>query len=114
MFQAMKASHYVVAITIFGSLLVKLLTIASTGLFLLQGIKMQNIPTRFATQQKFNGSTYESSRVGGSAALTVSGVTLTNLTFPAGTTDQYAFQPFNILETVSSKCILFSNPNACL
>jgi hypothetical protein len=111
MFHALKSSHYVVAITIFGSLLVKVLTIASTGLFLLQSITLGtsgNLRATFVTRAKFDGSTYDSSRVDASAALTVLGANVLNLTLPQGTTDQHAFQPFGLQSSTPRKYTMMS------
>lgn len=100
MFAAMKASHHVVSITILGSLLIKLLTVVSTGLFMLQDVTLQSPHTNLIAQGKFDGSKFDSARVGGNAALTVAGLNLLNLSYPLGTTDQHAFQPFNMSKSI--------------
>ena len=103
MFTSFKATHFVVTITILGSLVIKVLTIASTGLFILQEVTLHGVSADLVLLDKFDGSSYESSRVDGSASLTVAGISALNLTFPVGTTDQYAFQDFALQGTTPSK-----------
>ncbi|PYH96857.1 hypothetical protein BO71DRAFT_396652 [Aspergillus ellipticus CBS 707.79] len=94
MFRALKQSDWAVALVVLGTLLIKLLTVVSTGLFMLQTVYMDHFPTSLAAQAHFNGAEYDSSMVDGAPAMTVAGTWWLGLPYPVGTTDKYAFQPF--------------------
>jgi hypothetical protein len=100
LFESLKAAHWIVAVSILGSLLIKFLAVVSTGLFMLQDVTVQNRHISLMAQSKFDGSNFDSARVDGNSALTVAGVMLLNLTYPPGTTAYHAFQPFNMSESV--------------
>ncbi|KAE8394117.1 hypothetical protein BDV23DRAFT_179921 [Aspergillus alliaceus] len=102
LFRALKRSHWAVAVAILGTLLLKLLTVVSTGLFMLQNVHISNVSTKLAAQAAFNGTGYNSTKVDSNAALTIVGSKFLNLPHPVGTTDQYAFPPFRKSEAVSA------------
>ena len=107
-FHVWKASHHISATIIVGTFLIELLTVASTGLFELQTVTLEDAPIELIAQAKFDENGFDGSAVDGSAALTVAGIGMYNLTYPSGTTDQYAFQPFNVSIPVSGMSIPFT------
>lgn len=103
LFRALKHCHWVVAIAVLGTLLLKLLTVASTGLFMLQNVHVSNVHTELTAEATFSGTGYNSADVDSNAALTVVGNKFLNLPYPVGTTDKYAFAPFHGSNTPSGK-----------
>ncbi|KAE8356872.1 hypothetical protein BDV28DRAFT_41853 [Aspergillus coremiiformis] len=108
LFRALKRSHWVVAVAILGTLLLKLLTVVSTGLFMLQNVHVSDAPTRLTADAAFSGAGYDRAKVNGSAALTVAGNRFLNLSHPIGTTDKYAFTPFRASGAVSGADTIIS------
>ncbi|KAE8374693.1 hypothetical protein BDV26DRAFT_295753 [Aspergillus bertholletiae] len=94
LFRALKHCHWVVAIAVLGTLLLKLLTVASTGLFMLQNVRVSDVHTKLIAEATLSGADYDSANVDSNAALTVVGNKFLNLPYPIGTTDKYAFAPF--------------------
>ncbi|BAE54650.1 unnamed protein product [Aspergillus oryzae RIB40] len=99
--EALKHCHWVVAIAVLGTLLLKLLTVASTGLFMLQNVHVSNVPTTLTAEATFSGTGYNSANIDSNAALIVVGNKFLDLPYPAGTTDKYAFSPFHGSDTPS-------------
>ncbi|KAB8213305.1 hypothetical protein BDV33DRAFT_69402 [Aspergillus novoparasiticus] len=108
LFRALKHCHWVVAIAVLGTLLLKLLTVASTGLFMLQNVHVSNVHTTLTTEATFSGTGYNSTNVDSNAALIVVGNKFLNLPYPAGTTDKYAFGPFHGSDTPSDSNTILS------
>ncbi|GFN19432.1 hypothetical protein AtubIFM55763_005820 [Aspergillus tubingensis] len=94
LFRALKQSSWAVVLAVLGTLLIKLITVVSTGLFMLQNVYLKDVPTTLTTQASFNGAGYNGSKVDGTAAMVVAGAWWLNLSYPLGSTDKYAFQPF--------------------
>ncbi|KAB8204898.1 hypothetical protein BDV34DRAFT_196526 [Aspergillus parasiticus] len=120
MFRSMKNKHWAVGLSVLGSLLITLLTVFSTGLFMLDSVRLQNIPTTLKASAQFNSGGYDSKMVDGVPALSVAGAGRFNLSYPTGTTDQYAFSPFNASNTdlgtntvITGKVDLFSAHLEC-
>ncbi|KAI9927421.1 hypothetical protein MW887_003034 [Aspergillus wentii] len=99
MFRSMKQKHWAVALSVLGSLLITLLTVFSTGLFMLESVRLENIPTTLKASAQFSSSGYDSKMVDGVPVLSVAGIRQFNLSYPTGTTDKYAFSPFNAPST---------------
>ncbi|KAF7585421.1 hypothetical protein BBP40_010964 [Aspergillus hancockii] len=108
LFRALKRSHWVVAFAILGTLLLKLLTVVSTGLFILQDVQLDHVSTILTAQAAFNGANYISAEVDSNTALTVVGNKFLNLSLPTGTTDKYAFPPFRGSEATSDTDTILS------
>ncbi|KAE8413140.1 hypothetical protein BDV36DRAFT_39644 [Aspergillus pseudocaelatus] len=108
LFRALKHCHWVVAIAVLGTLLLKLLTVASTGLFMLQNVHVSNVHTELRAEATFSGTGYSSEDVDSNAALTVVGNKFLNLPHPVGTTDKYAFTPFHGSNTPSASNTILS------
>ena len=95
LFAAIRASHFFVALAIAGSLLVKLLTIVSTGLFTLRPEVISNPHATLSLTNKFDGSSLNIAEVNFRPVYTVYGMNTWNLTTPFGTADGFAVQTFN-------------------
>ncbi|KAB8259372.1 hypothetical protein BDV32DRAFT_59412 [Aspergillus pseudonomiae] len=108
LFRALKHCHWVVAIAVLGTLLLKLLTVASTGLFMLQNVRVSDVDTKLTAEATFSGTGYGSAKVDSNAALTVVGNKFLNLPYPVGTTDKYAFVPFHGSDTPSASNTILS------
>lgn len=91
--RALRAGHYIVALGIIGSLLIKLLIVVSTGLFVSQEtiFERQSLaPTNsFAVPENFNGSIADTR-----PRLNVESTTNGQSSYPFGSTSEQAFQPF--------------------
>lgn len=94
LFRALKQSSWAVVLAVLGTLLIKLITVVSTGLFMLQNVYMKDVPTTLMTQASFDAAGFNGSKVDGTAAMVVAGAWWLNLPYPLGSTDRYAFQPF--------------------
>ncbi|GKZ37496.1 hypothetical protein AbraIFM66950_009046 [Aspergillus brasiliensis] len=98
LFRALKQTSWAVVLAVLGTLLIKLITVVSTGLFMLQSVYMEDVPTTLKTQASFDGAGYNGSKVDGTAAMVVAGAWWLGLPHPLGSTDKYAFQPFTTSE----------------
>ncbi|RAK99633.1 DUF3433 domain-containing protein [Aspergillus ibericus CBS 121593] len=105
MFRALKHS-WAVPLAIIGTLLIKLVTVVSTGLFMLQSVYMDHVPTTLHTQASFNAATFNGTMVDGTAAMVVAGAWWLDLPYPVGSTDQYAFQPFTTKSKLGSEAVI--------
>ncbi|RAH42332.1 DUF3433 domain-containing protein [Aspergillus brunneoviolaceus CBS 621.78] len=94
LFRSMRHGDWAVVLAILGTLLIKLLTVASTGLFMLQTVWMEHAAAELHHQARFAGLGYNGSLVDGSAATVVAGARWQELPYPVGTTEEHAFQPF--------------------
>jgi hypothetical protein len=87
--------HFVVASTITVFFLLKVLTIISTGLFSLDQVNRNSTEVTLQLSTSFTGENYKhAASVDSRAAYTIYGVQSLNLSYPAGTTAQYAVQMF--------------------
>lgn len=96
LFKSVKAKHFIVAISILATLLIRLLIVFSTGLLLLQDTFVENLPVRLTANQRFVGDEFNNSAVNGDAALIVAGTEVLGLQYPYGTNQAYAYQTFNV------------------
>lgn len=101
-FKSLKAGHHIVTITILNTLLLRLLIVFSTGLLLLQDVVVQNIPAQLVATDQFDHNEFNASSVDATPTLTVSGISLLDLNFPPGTSSDYAYQSFNLSNTMDS------------
>ncbi|PWY77270.1 hypothetical protein BO94DRAFT_498710 [Aspergillus sclerotioniger CBS 115572] len=106
MFRALRQSVWVVPLAVLGTLLIKLVTVVSTGLFMLQSVYMEAVPTTLHTQASFNAAGYDGAKVDGTAAMVVAGAWWLDLSYPVGSTDKYAFQPFTSKSQLGSQAVV--------
>lgn len=93
--RALRNRHFVVASTITVFFLLKCLTIISTGLSSLDQVDRNSTDVVMQLSNSFTGDNYEHAAfVDSRAAYTVYGVQSLNLSYPSGTTAQYAVQLF--------------------
>lgn len=95
LFQLLRKRHHAVSIAIVGSILVKLMTVFSTDLFSLQLVSVENPNTLLIATDKFDRSNYNSKFVDARPTYATFGKKILNMSYPPGTTSQYAIQPFN-------------------
>lgn len=104
-FTSMKKSQYAVALVILSSFMIKLATIFSTGLFILEDVLIEDQDASLHIINRFDGSRYNDSLVDARPILTVIGMQKYNLRYPDGTTNGYALQGFNISSPITGKMI---------
>lgn len=93
--RALRNRHFVVASTITVFFLLKVLTIISTGLFSLDQVNRNSIDAALQLSSSFTGENFKhATSVDSRAAYTIYGVQSLNLSYPSGTTAQYAVQMF--------------------
>lgn len=107
---ALKDRHFAVAISVLGSLVIRILIIISTGLLVLQNQIIQHKLQPLKVSDKFDASSFNASSVDTRSYLNVYGVAHLNQSFPRGTTHQYAFQSFNTSNQFVSTYIVFVIP----
>jgi hypothetical protein len=105
--KSLEFSQHMTTLIIVGTFLIELVTVFSTGLFELQHVTLDDAPTDLVSTANFDGSNFDSQMVDGTPVLTVAGVKMFNLSYPAGTSSQYAFQPFNVSGADSCMFTLF-------
>jgi hypothetical protein len=106
---AAKHRHWVIILTISVFISIKVLTIISTGLLVLESPMIQANPTTLVANTTFDTATFgNGSKVDSGPKYTVYGHHPYNLPYPAGTTDKYAFQSITTPKDslVQSKVIL--------
>jgi hypothetical protein len=106
---AAKHRHWVIILTISVFISIKVLTIISTGLLVLESPMIQANPTTLVANTTFDAATFgKGSKVDSGPKYTVYGHHPYNLPYPAGTTDKYAFQSITTPKDslVQSKVIL--------
>lgn len=107
---SLRKRHHMVTLAILGSLLIKVLIIFSTSLFALrestsQKSNVQMIATdRFDTSEVIYLQTGQTGKVVDDRPyMTTIGMNLFGSRLPPGTTDQYAFQSFDVLDDAICK-----------
>ncbi|KAK6363374.1 hypothetical protein TWF730_000806 [Orbilia blumenaviensis] len=94
--------HFLPLATILGFLGMKLAIVVSTGLFVLQAVTTtQDLNQRFLITDYFVNSS--AGDITTETAYRVYGTNVLNLTFPQGTTAEYAFQSISIAENVNQR-----------
>jgi len=92
---ALKARDLAVATVIISSLLIKTSIVISTGLFIRQDQLVEHRHARLLATDKFDATAFSGSSIDTRPYLNVFGIAHLNQSYPAGTTDQYAFQSVN-------------------
>ena len=93
--RAVRNRHFMVASTITVFFLLKVLTIVSTGLFSLDQVNRNSAEVAMQLNTSFTGDNFKhAASVDSRAAYTIYGVQSLNLSYPLGTTAQYAIQLF--------------------
>ena len=97
-YSAFKARDFLVALTAIGSVLIKLLIVISTGLISLLAVVKEQQNVQILTTDVFTDSTRSLNSVGTLPGYTVLGIQYLKLPYPGGTTNQYAYQSFDVPE----------------
>ena len=107
--RAVRNRHFVVASTITVFFLLKVLTIVSTGLFSLDQVNRNSTEVTMQLNNSFTGNNFKhAASVDSRAAYTVYGVQSLNLSYPLGTTAQYAIQLFAPQEQDLSEIVSYT------
>jgi hypothetical protein len=101
-----RARDWPVFITALGSQLITVITVVSTGLFVLQPTLVNRNDTRMTASARFDTSSFNTSLVDGLPILVASSFLAGNLsvTYPPNTNGIYAIEPFNALGQPTSRC----------
>ncbi|KAI9759928.1 MAG: hypothetical protein M1840_002761 [Geoglossum simile] len=105
-FTASKNRHFIVVTTILGFALIKLLTVASTGLFQLQDGFLTNSPINLTALDRFDGTNFRADAVDSRPTIAQYAIRNFGLSPPVGVVDQYVFQNFNASSRVSPRSVL--------
>lgn len=90
---------YSVAVAVGGAVVLKVITILSTGLFVLQSTTVENDARDIVASTRFgnaNTTSFKPSGVDSRALSRVYGINKYNLPYPNGTTAEFAYQQFNV------------------
>lgn len=101
---SLRAFHFPVTLATGGSLLIKLLTVVSTGLLMLQSTDVHHKSATLVASNAFNGSGFSNASIDARPYSMVYAAQKFGSEYPFGTTDRYAYQTFN-----SSKPSISSN-----
>ncbi|KIW34608.1 uncharacterized protein PV07_01380 [Cladophialophora immunda] len=92
---SLRRGHFAVSSSIIVFLLIKVITVLSTGMFSLQSVQKNGVPTSMALNNTFDGTDFHHAEsVDSRAAYVVYGHKAYNISLPVGTTDQHAVQSF--------------------
>ncbi|EON69758.1 hypothetical protein W97_09021 [Coniosporium apollinis CBS 100218] len=94
LYQSIRASHFPVAVAVTGTVLIKIMTILSTGLLTLAVAPIHNNGTALIALDKFRNNPFNISSVVSAPVAAVWAASVYNTTLPFGTTRDFAFQSF--------------------
>jgi hypothetical protein len=106
LFKSVKRRHFMVSLAVGASLVIKLMTALSTGLFIARDVKLV-VGDSFQVRHVFDGTSYNQSAVNSQVYLKAWGIAQHNLSYPLGTMAGHAFQSF-YHETNTGECGHFS------
>ncbi|EXJ62269.1 hypothetical protein A1O7_02702 [Cladophialophora yegresii CBS 114405] len=93
--RSLKRRHFAVSIGIGVFVLIKVITVLSTGIFSLQSVQRNDVPTSMALNNTFDGTSFQhAAAVDSRAAFVAYGHRQYNISLPIGSTDQYTVQGF--------------------
>lgn len=95
--KSLRQAHWPVVVAIVGSLLIKLLTVASTGLLVLQTAEFHNPDCNLFSSDEFVMN-FQSSEIGSSIVLATLALNNGTMDCPPGTTADMAFQTLKVPE----------------
>ncbi|KAF2652994.1 hypothetical protein K491DRAFT_718462 [Lophiostoma macrostomum CBS 122681] len=101
MIKATAKHHWPVCAALFGSFLLKLLIVISTGLFVLQPASILQHES-FQMTHEFQLSNFNSSAIDDVAGLLYAGVQFNNISYPAGTNASFAVELFNLTRPIAA------------
>ncbi|OCT50315.1 hypothetical protein CLCR_06575 [Cladophialophora carrionii] len=109
--RSLKRRHFAVSIGIGVFVLIKVITVLSTGIFSLQSVQRTDVPTLMALNNTFDGSSFQhAAAVDSRAAFVAYGHRQYNISLPSGSTDQYAVQGFAPSDGVVNGSLTYSAP----
>ncbi|KIW70606.1 hypothetical protein PV04_02862 [Phialophora macrospora] len=109
--RSVKRRHFTVSLSIAIFVLIKVITVLSTGIFSLQTVQRHDVPTSMALNNTYDGSTFQhAAAVDSRAAYVAYGHRQYNISLPIGTTDQYAVQGFAPSDGIVNGSLTYSAP----
>jgi len=106
LFKSLKNRHLLVSLVITASLLLKVAIIASTGLFMLQEVRITHESMPLGITDRFDSKAFSTSLDDSRSALTLMGVKRLGLQMPLGTTETLAVQSFMTSDPAQSSSTL--------
>jgi hypothetical protein len=103
--RSFKNGDYLVALATTSALLIKLLIVISTGLLTLDTVMVAQHGIGFTASNTFSNTATGLADIGSMPLYTVEGVQGLDLSYPLGTTRQYAFQNFNSSNAVNATAL---------
>ncbi len=94
LWRSLRNRDWLVSSTILVFILLKILTVISTGLFSLESVPVEIPGQDMILIRSFNGTNFHKSAFDMRPAFVVYGIQNLNLSYPLGTTEQYAFTEF--------------------
>ena len=94
LWKSLRNRDWLISSTVLGFILLKILTIVSTGLFSLKSVPVGISGQDMILARSFNGTNFLESDFDMRPAFVVYGIQNLNLSYPPGTTEQYAFTEF--------------------
>ncbi|KAH0847288.1 hypothetical protein AYO21_07323 [Fonsecaea monophora] len=95
LWRSLRRGHFAVSSSIIVFVLIKVITVLSTGMFSLQSVQRNDVPTSMALNNTFVGTDFDhAASVDSRAAFVAYGHKAYNISLPVGTTDQHAVQSF--------------------
>ena len=94
LWRSLRNREWLISSTILSFILLKILTVVSTGLFSLELVPVEISGQKMILLRSFNGTNFLESDFDMRPAFVVYGIQNLNLSYPSGTTEQYAFTEF--------------------
>lgn len=111
LWKSLKRGHFTVSASIVIFVLIKVITILSTGMFSLQSVQRGGIPTSMALNNTFDGTNYQDAAAVDSRAAFVSyGHKEYSIQLPIGTSDQFAVQGFAPRDGLANGTLTYTAP----
>ncbi|KAK2764457.1 hypothetical protein FQN54_009152 [Arachnomyces sp. PD_36] len=111
-YQACRNRHFQVVSTSLGSVILKLLIVASSGLLALKTVDVTNIPTSLMASTTFDGTGYNSSIVNPHPTWVVYGLAQELLSSTQDMMDGYLMQSFNATSSIPTGAVLSGEVDA--
>jgi hypothetical protein len=109
--RSLKRRHFTVSIGIGVFVLIKVITVLSTGIFSLQTVQRHDVPTSMALNNTFDASNFQhAAAVDSRAAFVAYGHRQYNISLPIGSTDRYAVQGFAPSDGTVNGSLTYSAP----
>lgn len=111
LWRSLKRGHFNVSASIAVFILIKVITVLSTGIFSLQTVQRFGVPTSIALNNTFTSTNFQNAtNVDSRAAYVAYGGAFYNISLPVGTSNQFAVQAFAPSTGVVNGSLTYSAP----